>query len=206
GVSTLGITLLFTRKTPSGPSAGSAIDHLAFKVPDLGPFVDKLAKTPYKSFHPPASPPASHDKPMEDTLMVDGPDGVRIELIEDNTMYASLEFNHIHLYSTQSKDMQAWYLNNLGGRPGAAENPDSLLLPGAPLTFTQAASVLPSADRAIDHLSFEVKGLDALCQNLTENGVKLDSAPHSVPELKASVAVLTDPWGTRIELLEKAAR
>src|SRR5262245_13188926 len=47
GVSTLGVTLLFSQKTASGPSAGSAIDHIALKVPDLQPVVDRLSKTTY---------------------------------------------------------------------------------------------------------------------------------------------------------------
>src|ERR1051325_7327307 len=55
GASTLGVKILFTRKTPSGPSAGSTIDHIAFKVPDLQPVADRLAKTPYKSFRPETS-------------------------------------------------------------------------------------------------------------------------------------------------------
>ena len=196
GVSTLGGTILFTRKMPAGPSAGSSIDHLALKIPDLQTFIDRLAKSPYKSIHTQSG---------EGRLMVDSPDGVRIELIEDNTMYAALEFSHVHLRSTQPKEMQAWYIKNLGGRPGMDDNPDTVLIPGMTLMFTQADSTVPSADRAIDHIAFEVKDLAAFCGKLGENGVKIDSAPHAVPEMKASVALLTDPWGTRIELIEKTA-
>ncbi len=196
GVSTLGATLLFTRKAPSGPSADSVIESLVFKVPDAQPFIDRVAKTPYKSFRPKAG---------EDRVIVDGPDGVRIELLEDNSMYAPLEFSSIHLQSPQPKEMQAWYVKNLGGQPGADENADSVQIPGARLTFSEAASATPSADRAIGSLGFEVRSLDEFCKKLTENGVKLDVPPHAVPEMKASVASLTDPWGTRIELTEKAA-
>jgi catechol 2,3-dioxygenase-like lactoylglutathione lyase family enzyme len=197
GVSTLGITILIDRKAPAGPSAGSAIDHLTLKVPDLQPLVEKLAKTPYKSFHPQAD---------DSRLIIDGPDGVRIELIEDNSMYAALEFDHIELHSAQPKEMQAWYAKNLGGRPGTTDTAISLLIPGAALRFMQADAPLPTAERAIDHICFEVKDIDSFCKKLSENGVKLDSAPRLVPEIKASVAWLTDPWGTRIEVMEKAAR
>jgi catechol 2,3-dioxygenase-like lactoylglutathione lyase family enzyme len=197
GVSTLGVTIFFTRKTPSGPSAGSAIDHLAFKVPDLQPLIDRLAKTPYKSFHPQGT---------EGTLMIDSPDGVRIELIEDSSMYAPLEFSHIHFHSAQPKEMQAWYLKNFGGRAGTDENLNSILIPGATLTFTQADSAAPTAERAIDYVAFEVKDLGDFCKQLIGNGVKLDSPPHAIPEMKASIAILTDPWGARIELMEKAPR
>src|SRR5215469_1434275 len=50
GVGTIGVLILITPRSPSGPSAGSAIDHISFKVPDLQPFIGKLAKTSYKSF------------------------------------------------------------------------------------------------------------------------------------------------------------
>ncbi len=196
GVSTLGVTFLFNRQAPSGPSAGSAIDHVALKVPDLQPFSERLAKTGFKSFHPQSD---------DYRLMIDGPDGVRIELTEDNTMYAPLEFSHIHLYSTNPAEMQAWYVKNLGGRQGNAENPDTVQLPGAQLIITKAESAVPSIQRAIDHLSFEVKDLAAFCGALSANGVKIDVAPHASPELNATTALFTDPWGTRIELMEKAA-
>ena len=196
-VSTLGVKILFTRKTPSGPSGGSAIDHIALRVPDLQPVVDRLSKTPYK-------PVGSQTSP--DRLMINGPDGVRIEFIEDNSMYAPLEFNHVHLSAKQPKEMQAWYIGNLGARSGTADNMDSILFQGANLVISQADSALPSMDRAIDHISFEVKDLANFCKSLAENGVKLDSPPHLVPELGASIALLSDPWGTRIELMEKSAR
>ena len=62
------------------------------------------------------------------------------------------------------------------------------------------------AGRAIDNISFDVKDLEALCKKLIENGVKLDSPPHAVPDLNASIAFLTDPWGMRIELIEKTGK
>ena len=193
GVSTLGLKILFTRKTPSGPSTGSAIDHIGLKVPDLQPVVDRLSKTPYKSFRPQTPP---------DSLMVNGPDGVRIELIEDSAFYAPLGFDHLHLSSRQPKEMQAWYIKNLGAGPG--DNADSILIPGANLTIAQTDAPVPSRERAIDHISFEVKDLENFCRKLVENGVKFDSTPHPAPELRGSIALLSDPWGTLIELMEKS--
>jgi catechol 2,3-dioxygenase-like lactoylglutathione lyase family enzyme len=194
GVSMIGATILFNRKAPSGPSAGSTLDHLALKIPDLQRYVEVLAKTPYKSFHPEAD---------DARLMIDGPDGARVELVEDNTMFASKEFNHLHLYSTQATEMQAWYVKNLGGRAGTGENADTVTFPGAALRFAQAASVAPSADRAIDHIGFEVKDLDAFCKKLVADGAKLEAAPHADAEMKTNVAMLSDPWGTRLEFMER---
>ena len=193
GVSTLGLKILFTRKTPSGPSAGSAIDHIGLKVPDLQPVVDRLSKTPYKSFRP---------QKTQDRLMVNGPDGVRIELIEDSAFYAPLGFDHLHLSSQQPKEMQAWYIKHFGARRG--DDADSLLIPGVNLTIAQMDGAVPSSERAIDHISFEVKDLENFCRKLVENGVKLDSTPRPAPDLRASIALLRDPSGTLIELIEKS--
>lgn len=162
GVDTLGVKILFTRKAPSGASTGSAIDHIALRVPDLLPVIDRLSKTSYKSFRPPNS---------SDRIVIDGPDGVRIEIMEENSAYTPLEFNHIHLSSKQPKEMQAWYIANLGARPGPVDA-NSVLIPGANVTISQADSVVPSADRSIDHISFEVTDLENLCKKLVESGAK----------------------------------
>jgi catechol 2,3-dioxygenase-like lactoylglutathione lyase family enzyme len=197
GVSTLGVTILFTQQSPSGPSAGSAIDRLAFRVPDIRTYVDRLSK---------ASPQTKPRNEGDSRLVFDAPDGVRIELVEDSSTYAPLEFSRIHVNSAQPKPMQQWYATHFGARTGIGDAADSILIQGATLALTQATSPVPTAGRAIDHLGFEVRDIQAFCNQLVENGVKLDSPPQVVPDLKASIAFLTDPWGTRIELMEKTAR
>jgi catechol 2,3-dioxygenase-like lactoylglutathione lyase family enzyme len=194
GVSTLGVLILITPSAPSGPSAGSAIDHIGFKVPDLQPFIGKLAKTSYKSF-----------QPAGDQLMIDGPDGVRIELAEDSSMYAPLQFDHIHFYATQPNDVQAWYAKIFGARTGGQDQPNTSLIGGAALSFAHADSVSPTAGRAIDHIAFEIKNLESFCQKLAADGIKFDSPYQVLPELKYSAAFLTDPSGARIELTEGLA-
>jgi catechol 2,3-dioxygenase-like lactoylglutathione lyase family enzyme len=113
GVGTIGVLILITPRSPSGPSAGSAIDHISFKVPDLQPFIGKLAKTSYKSF-----------QPAGDRLIIDGPDGVRIELAEDSSTYAALQFDQIHLYTTRREEVRAWYAKIFGARPGGEDQPN----------------------------------------------------------------------------------
>ncbi len=76
GVGMIGAQIVFTRKAPAA-SVGSAIDYLDIRVPDLQQFVERLAKTAFKSFRP---------NPGGDVLMIDGPDGVRIELTQDSSM------------------------------------------------------------------------------------------------------------------------
>jgi catechol 2,3-dioxygenase-like lactoylglutathione lyase family enzyme len=194
GVSTLGVLILITRSAPSGPSAGSAIDHIGFKVPDLQPFIAKLAKTSYKSF-----------QPANEQLMIDGPDGVRIELVEDSSMYAPLQFDHLHFYATRPNDLLAWYAQVFGARPAGEDQPNTSHVSGAALSFAHADSVSPTAGRAIDHIAFEIKNLESFCKKLAADGIKFDSPYQVLPQLRVSAAFLTDPSGARIELTEGLA-
>ena len=61
---------------------------------------------------------------------------------------------------------------------------------------------LPTKGRALDHIGFEVNGLEAFCKKLEAQGIKFDVPYRKVPALGISVAFLTDPWGTYIELTE----
>jgi catechol 2,3-dioxygenase-like lactoylglutathione lyase family enzyme len=189
GVSTLGALIVFTKRAAAGPSAGTAIDHLAFRVPDLQPFIERLAKTPFKSFQSPSG---------GDVLTIDGPDGVRIELTADSSMYAPLEFSHIEFHTPKPSDTQAWYGKYFGARPAEDDSLPTSRLPGATLKFGAADSAAPTAGRAIDHLTFEVKDLATFSKNLTEAGLKVE------PTAQGGF-FLTDPWGTRIELTEAPA-
>ena len=59
------------------------------------------------------------------------------------------------------------------------------------------------AGRAIDHIGFEVKNLEAFTKKLAAQGTKLDEPIRSVPAAKnLKITFITDPWGTRIELTE----
>ena len=194
GVSTIGVVILITARSPSGPSAGSAIDHISFRVPDLQPFIDKLKKTPYKSL-----------QPAGDRLMINGPDGVRVELAEDSSMYAALQFDQIHLYATQPNEVQAWYAKRFGARAGGQDQLNTNFIAGIALSIARADSVSPSAGSAIDHIAFEVKNLESFCKKLADVGIKFDSPYEVLPQLKLSAAFLTGPSGARIELTEGLA-
>ena len=54
----------------------------------------------------------------------------------------------------------------------------------------------------MDHIGFEIEGLEAFCKKLEAQGVKFDIPYKTVDAIKSSIAFLTDPWGTYIELTE----
>jgi catechol 2,3-dioxygenase-like lactoylglutathione lyase family enzyme len=80
-------------------------------------------------------------------------------------------------------------------------------LPGVNLTFSLApGAVAPTKGRALDHIGFEVKDLAEFCKKMEAAGVKFDLPYKNIPSLGLSIAFLTDPWGTNIELTEGLSR
>jgi hypothetical protein len=55
--------------------------------------------------------------------------------------------------------------------------------------------------RTLEHVGFEVAGLEAFCRRLEAMGLKFD-APYRRNADGIATATLTDPWGTVIELTE----
>ena len=71
------------------------------------------------------------------------------------------------------------------------------------MNFTPDAGTLAgTTGRGLDHIGFEVKGLEAFTKKLEAQGIKLNVPYRQVPALGIAIAFVTDPWGTYIELTE----
>ena len=57
-----------------------------------------------------------------------------------------------------------------------------------------------TAGRAVDHVGFEVRDLQAFCAELERKGIALTQPYRKSGNL--ATAMLADPWGTSIELTE----
>ena len=57
----------------------------------------------------------------------------------------------------------------------------------------------------IDRIGLEVKNVEQVCKNLEASGIKLDGAYRKATAMNLAVCVLTDPWGTYIEISEGLA-
>ena len=64
------------------------------------------------------------------------------------------------------------------------------------------AAMAGTQGRALDHIGFEVKNLEAFTKRLESEGIKLDVSYRQVPKTNLFIAFITDPWGTSIELSE----
>lgn len=75
-----------------------------------------------------------------------------------------------------------------------------------PMTFSASKEKLqPTEGRAIDHVGFEVRKLEAFCRKLEAAGIQFDRKYSIIPALGIAIAFLTDPWGVHIELTEGLA-
>ncbi len=186
-----GALILIQKGEPVGGTDGSVIGHVGVKVRDMKTALERLRAIGIKV-------PEKAGK----QAMILGPEEVKVELTEDTAMTAPVAHHHIHWYDRDVKATQAWYAKTFGAAPGKRGNFDAADIPGANLTFSEATAAAPTKGRALDHIGFEVKNLEAFCKKLEASGVKFDVAYRRLPSLKIGLAFLTDPWGVYIELTE----
>jgi catechol 2,3-dioxygenase-like lactoylglutathione lyase family enzyme len=206
--------LIFLSPRPSsGPTKGSTINHVGFSVPNLRQVVDKVKANGFRMVTAEEAPAGVT---VKDDIGVTGngiayalgPDGVKVELLQVNDQTAPIAHHHVHFFGERPADMRAWYMKVFGAteRQTTVNGIIGADLPGGGLNFSQSAGpVTPTRGRALDHIGFEVKNLEEFCRTLEAQGIKIETPFRAVPELKITLAFITDPWGTRIELNEGLA-
>jgi len=197
-----GVLVLLAKADPTGGAVGSIVNHVGFLVPNVQQSVAKwkeagltveAGRTPQQAF-------------------VTTPDGlIRIEILENASQPQPIVFHHVHFYVGPGAqggvevipEMQAWYAKMFGAKPGKSGQFDAADVPGVNLRFTKSdTATVPTKGRALDHIGFEVRDLEALCKKMEASGVKFDRPFTKRPDLGVSLAFVTDPWGTQIELTE----
>ena len=85
------------------------------------------------------------------------------------------------------------------GRPRSCR----ISCPGLSLNFTPSPTpTVGTTGRALDHIGFEIKNLEAFTKKLEADGIKLDRPYTKVAALGIAIAFIKDPWGTNIEMTE----
>jgi len=196
-----GVFVMLTSGEASGGTAGSVVDRIGFRVKNLKESVQKWQSGAIK---------------VESGEVINGPDGIIIELVADPSIDGPIRMDRVALRTVAPKDTQAWYLKTFGAAaakrqlpraPGApAVEVDAATVPGVMLTFNKSdAAPVTTRGRALDHIGFEIKGLEAFCKKLESEGVKFDRPYRQIPNSSVAIAFFTDPWGTYIELTENLA-
>src|SRR3954471_18396554 len=207
--------LMFFRpmQAPTGGTIGTTVNHIGFSAPYLRPLVAKIKANGFKMIT--TESVAANVKVTDDIAAASpttniafalGPEDVKVEIVEVKSQKAPIQLHHIHFFGQMNTEMQAWYAKTFGATMLPA-NPGSVFvqdqLPGVFLNFTPSPTpTVGTTGRSIDHIGFEVRGLEAFTKKLEADGLKLDRPYTKIPALGIAIAFIKDPWGTNIELTE----
>jgi catechol 2,3-dioxygenase-like lactoylglutathione lyase family enzyme len=200
-------------QAPTGGTIGSTVNHVGFSVPDLKPVVAKLKANGFKMITTDsvaATVKVTDDiaaaSPTTNIAFVLGPEEIKVELVEVKAQTAPIQLHHVHFFGEQQAEMQAWYAKVFGAAAQPA-NPNQAFvtaqLPGVTLSFTRSPTPTEGTQgRALDHIGFEIKNLEAFTKKLEADGIPLTVSYRRVDALNIAIAFIKDPWGTNIELTE----
>ena len=209
-----GVIIMLSSGDASEGTEGSVVNHVAFRVASLQALEQQGFELEYNEEFP-------------GIASVYSPSGERVELFDDRlatnigftiqdgysnrmaerhneALSAPIVTHHLHFYlpAGQVERAQNWYVNLFAAIPGQRWRYAAADLPGMNLNFSEADSAqAPTGGRILDHIGFEIEGLDAFCEELEAQGIQFDM-PYRVLDSGVKIAFLTDPWGTRIELTE----
>ena len=200
--------LIFLREqVPMGGSNGSTVDHLGFAVPNIRGLVSRLQGAGVRIVTSEFVMDCRRDihYSAEQGVFLafaEGPDGMRVEFMEDQSLEGVVG-HHVHIYTEDDANAQAWYVEHLGGEPGMRGRFKKVDVPGIELSFAPSVGpALPTKGRVLDHIGFEVHRLEEFCAKLKRQGVQFDIPFTKVEGTRVFEAALTDPWGTFISLTE----
>jgi catechol 2,3-dioxygenase-like lactoylglutathione lyase family enzyme len=188
-----GMFVMLRKGEPTGGSVGSTVNHFGFQVKSMKDWLPKWQAAGLKM--------EPMTRPTQVYLLT--PDDIRVEVLEEPGLATPVAAEHIHFATQDIPAMQAWYAKTFGAVPGKRLQFVAADLPGINLSFSAIATPpAPTKGRALDHIGFEVRNLEAFLGKLEASGVKLDRPYTKIANSSAAVAFFTDPWGTYIELTE----
>jgi catechol 2,3-dioxygenase-like lactoylglutathione lyase family enzyme len=181
-----------------GETVGSVVNHVGFIVDNVQKRVAQWKAAGVQVL------PGGNNR--LDQAFVVTPDGVRIEILEDKAQSVPIRHEHVHLSvpAAEVPKAQAWYAKTFGGKPGTRNNAPVVDLPGVQVRFATADKAqAPTRGRVLDHIGFDVNDHAAFVKKLTAEGIKLDEPVRKSPT-GSTITYITDPWGTRIEIVQRA--
>ena len=205
------VIIVFTQRAPTGGSKGTTVNHVGFYVPSVRKMLDKVKEAGYPVVtreEMPASQAVKDDiayveSTKTNVAFVMLSEGTKVEFVENPSVTAPVSNHHVHFATDKIDEMQAWYVKTFGAKAGMRGAFKAADLPGVNLTFGGTTEpVVGTRGRAIDHIGFEVKNLEAFCKELEAQGIKFDRPYGFIPQIGFAIAFLTDPFGTYIELTE----
>ena len=192
------INLTLQNEKGEGGTVGSVINHVGFIVDNVQTRVAEWKSKGVDVL------PGNNNR--TDQAFVVTPDGVRIEIQEDKTQTVPIRNSHVHLSLPEAEIPKAvaWYAKTFGGKAGTRNNDPVVDLPGVQLRFASADTrQAPTRGRILDHIGFDVKDHAAVVKKIQSDGITLDEPPRKSASGN-TVTYITDPWGTRVEIVQRA--
>jgi catechol 2,3-dioxygenase-like lactoylglutathione lyase family enzyme len=215
------VYLVLHQQKPTGPSYGTAFDHIGFSVPDVPALTTKIVAAGYQLTQ--GREPKPGDKVALPTAgnygrfsYILGPEGAKVELVTNMQPNAPpITHHHVHFINKQYVEMQQWYIKALDATARTGPNTFTDFFAGADLPGVgymlnffrwegdQGITHQPTAGRVYDHVGFEVANLPEFLKRLDAKGITLTRPYRKEGDLKGVAdAALVDPWGVSIELTE----
>jgi catechol 2,3-dioxygenase-like lactoylglutathione lyase family enzyme len=209
-----GLLILLSPGESTGPGAGSVVDHVALRVKAFaqietaGVTVERRRIEGRESGGA-VSPSGDRVELFEEhavqlPFVADAGRGTPVSERHNRPLTVAVMPHHLHFDVPEGADRtaQEWYLKAFGGVPGVRFHYKAMDLPGMNLNFSGVPERLaPTKGRTLDHVGFEVTDLEAFCRRLVAAGITLDR-PYAMGPEGVATALLTDPWGTSLELTE----
>ena len=191
--------LVVLKEAAPKPSAGSALDHIAFSFPDVDAKVKQLSAAGVKVVTP------AHDvRGWFKTAFVEDPDGTLIELVEDRN---ALGFHHVHLKVPDPAAELNLFRDFFGGTRTKYKGVEALEHGEVKLLADKGATVAPTDGHAIDHVAFRTDraSVEPIAATVRAKGIKFTMEPH--PYKNNGVEGITDyfstPSGIKLEILAR---
>jgi catechol 2,3-dioxygenase-like lactoylglutathione lyase family enzyme len=215
------VYLFLHEKKPTGPTHGTAFDHIGFSAPDVPALTTKVVANGYQLTQ------GREPKPGEKVALptagnygrlayILGPDGAKIEVVTNMAPDAPpIKHHHVHFINKQYVEMRQWYEKALNATMRTGPNTFTDFFTGADLPGVgymlnffrwegdQSITHQPTAGRVYDHVGFEVTNLEAFSKELEGKGFTLTKKYGTNGDMNnIMTASLVDPWGVSIELTE----
>ena len=192
------LVIFYEREAGFPGSEGSSVDHIGFSFHDLDAKMESYREAGVKILAESKEVPGKFKYGF-----VEDPWGTKIEVMED---HETIGFHHIHLKGPEPTKILDWYQNAFGGERTKYKGMLDALNYGGVWLLAQGASdaMAPTKGRAVDHLGWGVKDMDADAKTLKEKGVTFTMEPRPFnPKIAIAIAFVEGPGGVRIELVQR---